>query len=87
MQRFEYLVRKRLGALGLFNKVLKKLDAVRAEMQQQIEYSNKAIQGHEAAILASQAAILDHHDGIRFLEAEQNKTTDTRLKIKELISG
>lgn len=87
MERFEYLIKKRAGALGLFNKVLRKLDGVHVEMQKAVEDSNHDIQLHEDMIKSSQEAIEENKSAITYLEAEKAKTLETRQKITALISG
>jgi uncharacterized coiled-coil DUF342 family protein len=87
MDRYGYLVKKRASALGLFTKVLRKLDGVHEEMHRQVEESNAMIASHEATIKAAHEGIEDSKQAIAFLEAEKAKTLETRQKITALISG
>lgn len=87
MERFGHLIKQRMNALGLFNKVLKKLDRVHEEMHSEVEISHENIHAHEEAIKTAQAGIEENKEAIVFLEAEKAKTLETRNKITALISG
>lgn len=87
MERFGYLLAKRNKALGLFNKVLRRLQDVHREMEQAVGDAHKNIQLHEEAIKNSNAAIEDHKAAITYLESEKAKTLETSSKITALISG
>jgi Skp family chaperone for outer membrane proteins len=81
------LLAKRNKALGLFNKVLKKLQAVHEEMNQAVASAHADISMHEDAIKNSQAAIEQNKSAIAYLENEKSKTLETSSKITALISG
>ena len=87
MEQFNYLIRKRSKALGLFNKVLRNLEAVNKQIAQEVANAHDSIQSHEDAIKESQAAIENNKAAIAFLENEKTKTLETSTKITALISG
>ena len=86
MEQFNYLLNKRNKALGLFNKVLRKLQAVDKEMQDAVDGAHIEIHEHEESIKASNSAIDHHKAAIVYLEKEKAKTLETSMKITALIS-
>ncbi len=87
MEKFKYLLNKRDSALGLFNKVVKKLDKVHDAMHQAVMDSHEEISEHEDKIKESQEEIESHKAAINYLEGEKAKTLETKQKITGLISG
>lgn len=85
MEKFEYLVKKRSQALGLFNKVLKRLDNVQSMMHHEIEHSTHTIKEHEDKIKESQTSIEENKAAISFLESEKVKLLETRVKINSFL--
>lgn len=85
MEKFDYLTKKRNKALGLFGKVLAKLDSIHKQMIEEVNQSNTLIKEEEERIKEAQVAIDEEKAAIAFLEDEKVKLLDTRSKINTFL--
>lgn len=85
MERFEYLVNKRNRYLGLFHKVINKLESLNGNIAKQRAKSLDRQEREEKSIKEAHERVKEEQKGIIFLD-EQTQMTDTQIKkIRSLV--
>lgn len=79
MDRFQYLTRKREGAISLFGKVVRRLNKVEDEIR-------GLIGDAERGITDAQAEIDRHRNDHAYLCGELEQTEKSRRKIEQLLT-
>ena len=85
MDKFSYLVGKRNKCLGLFNKVVNKLEKLNKEITSREDTCAKDSESREDEIATLKTKIEENNQGLEFLKSQKAINTSQIEKINNLI--